>query len=246
MQGRLSWVFGASGILGTALVEELLEKDYSVIAFVHSSTSVGYHTNSKVNVIAIDLNLVDEAVFVVANTATEYGRPHSIFFCSRGEVIADSQLEDFGAFDQIISDYKIAVLSPIVISHHAITHFDSLHAIVFVSSQYAIVGQDSSIYENPSQSISTSYCSHKGAIISAARNISIQAAKKEVFVNTVTLGGLLESTDPRLRFEIEKRLPSAKMLTARRAASFILGISEQSSCGLVGENVVLDMGWTIQ
>lgn len=250
MQDRIAWVFGASGKLGLNLVNCLLEKNYHVVAFVHQNLSIEFNDkygvrHSNVSVCSVDLIDSNKILDKVNAIAREFGEPFSIFFAARGIVVPDSQLINNIPILKILEDYQISVLSPVIIANYSIINYQRLKSVIFVSSQYATLAQDSGLYSSPENSLSSLYCAHKAAILSAGRNLAAQAASKGVHVNSILLGGLVESTDEALRDRIELRLPSKKMLTSLQAASAIVQLSEVSLQGLIGSNIVLDLGWSI-
>ena len=248
MPDKTAWVFGASGTLGRALVERLLRNEIRVVAFVNKKQieDIPDELQSLLTVTALDLSSTF-AVYNYLNSSFEsLKEPNDIFFCARGKLMPDTQLTTSESIDQVLDDYQISFLSPFIVSQFSISKYSNLRTITFVSSQYALVGQNPCLYEIPDSAISSTYSASKSAVVAAARNLAITAAKKGVYVNTISLGGIRESAGEELVKKIESWIPSGRMISASDAADFLYSVSQQAPLGLVGSNLVLDMGWIIQ
>lgn len=245
---KLVWVFGASGVLGREITHQLLSENSRVIAFVHSTPQAIEHLADSPLLKIIQLDLRDfEGVNALIESLIEGEQsPNAVYFCARGKVILDESLRVAKSLNaEFIDDYLIAVLTPTVITLKLIDKASHLRRIVFLSSQYALVAQDKSLYTDPESSLSAIYSALRGAVISVVRALAIRAIDKGISINVFSLGGIKESTNEELAQKIEKIVPLKRMLTADEAAKAIIEISEVFELGMVGNNIVIDGGWTI-
>ena len=249
MHDRIAWVFGVTGLMGRAIAQELARTNTRVVGF--SRTKLKHPDDpitqiENLEIVVCDLTLLDSIKTILEEAGRKFGNPNSIYFCARGKVITNQMILEENCKDNSLNDYLISVYSPILISLFALDAFTHLRDIVFLSSQYSLVGQKPELYEDASKALSALYSSNKGAVISGARSLAILGAKKGVHVNVFSLGGLAESTSPSLQKTIESEIPTGRMMNAAAVAESIVKITALSRTGLVGSNIVIDMGWTIQ
>lgn len=118
--------------------------------------------------------------------------------------------------------------------------------IVNISSIYGIIGADQRIYGKSNLNSPISYAASKGAIINLTRYLAAYWHKKNVRVNTLTLGGV-QDDDYQSKEFIKKY--SEKTMLGRMArkdeynAAMLFLISDASSY-MTGSNLIIDGGWT--
>ena len=118
--------------------------------------------------------------------------------------------------------------------------------IVNISSIYGIVGNDQRIYGNSKINSPVSYAAAKGGIITLTRYLAAYWHKKNIRVNTLTPGGVLDKKYQNKKF-IKKY--SEKTILGRMARSdeyngALLFLMSDASSYMTGANLVIDGGWT--
>jgi len=119
--------------------------------------------------------------------------------------------------------------------------------IVNISSIYGIVGADQRIYGNSRLNSPVSYAATKGAIVNMTRYLAAYWHRKNVRVNTLTLGGVYDSKLHSDKKFVEKY--SEKTMLGRMArndeynGSLLFLVSDASSY-MTGANLIVDGGWT--
>jgi NAD(P)-dependent dehydrogenase (short-subunit alcohol dehydrogenase family) len=118
--------------------------------------------------------------------------------------------------------------------------------IVNISSIYGIVGNDQRIYGNSKINSPVSYAAAKGGIITLTRYLAAYWHKKNIRVNTLTPGGILDKKYQNKKF-IKKY--SEKTILGRMARSdeyngALLFLMSDASSYMTGANLVIDGGWT--
>ena len=118
--------------------------------------------------------------------------------------------------------------------------------IVNIASIYGIVGNDQRIYGNSKINSPVSYAAAKGGIITLTRYLAAYWHGKNIRVNTLTPGGVIDESYQSKEF-IKKY--SEKTILGRMARSdeyngALLFLMSDASSYMTGANLVIDGGWT--
>jgi NAD(P)-dependent dehydrogenase (short-subunit alcohol dehydrogenase family) len=246
-----TWLFGASGTIGSETCLELLVRGDNVLAFCASKESkikldIHFAKFDNFNSLIIDLNAISSIQEVVMYANESKYAPTNVIFLARGKSPINLIQSDQEWVACSISDLMVSLIIPMRICLQLISmKNESLKTITLVSSQYGLVSQDPKLYEDPENQMSAMYSAIRGGIISGVRALAIAAAPKKVRINCLTLGGVFESTGLPLRNSIESRLPTENMIPASDAANWLLFFASDKSSGAIGSSVIVDNGWTI-
>ena len=118
--------------------------------------------------------------------------------------------------------------------------------IVNISSIYGLVGADQRIYGKNGINVPVSYAATKGSIINLTRYLAAYWHQKNIRVNSLSLGGVIDKKYQDKNF-IKKY--SEKTILGRMAnktdfdGSLLFLLSDASSY-MTGSNLVVDGGWT--
>ncbi len=118
--------------------------------------------------------------------------------------------------------------------------------IVNISSIYGMTGADQRIYDKSNLNSPVSYAASKGGILNLTRYLAAYWHKKNVRVNTLTLGGVKDESYQNKKF-IKKY--SEKTILGRMAnkddyQGAILFLMSDASSYMTGSNLIIDGGWT--
>jgi NAD(P)-dependent dehydrogenase (short-subunit alcohol dehydrogenase family) len=118
--------------------------------------------------------------------------------------------------------------------------------IVNIASIYGLVGADQRIYGKSKLNSPISYAATKGAIVNLTRYLAAYWQKKNVRVNTLSLGGMLDKSymDKTFIKNYSEKTILGRMANNNEYNAAILFLSSNASSYMTGSNLILDGGWT--
>jgi NAD(P)-dependent dehydrogenase (short-subunit alcohol dehydrogenase family) len=118
--------------------------------------------------------------------------------------------------------------------------------IVNISSIYGIVGADQRIYEYSNFSLPISYAATKGSIINISKYLAAYWHKKNIRVNTLSLGGVKDSTyhHPNFIKKYSDKTMLGRMANKSDFDGALLFLISEASSYVTGTNLIIDGGWT--
>ena len=118
--------------------------------------------------------------------------------------------------------------------------------IVNISSIYGISGADQRIYGKSNLNSPVSYAASKGAIINLTRYLAAYWHRKNVRVNTLTLGGVQDDSYQNKEFikKYSEKTMLGRMAKKEDYNGAILFLISDASSYMTGSNLIIDGGWT--
>lgn len=118
--------------------------------------------------------------------------------------------------------------------------------IVNISSIYGINGADQRIYGNSKLNSSPSYAVTKGAIVNFTRYLAAYWNRKNIRVNTMTLGGVLDKSYMNKQFvkNYSEKTMLGRMANPNEYNGALLFLLSDASSYMTGANLILDGGWS--
>jgi len=123
-------------------------------------------------------------------------------------------------------------------------------SIVFLSSIYGLVGQDSAIYKKTSIRENMTYAIIKGGLINFTKQMASYYSKNGIRINNVCPGGVLDKTkikSKKYRNFINNyslRSPMKRLADPKEIALPIIFLSSEDSSYITGTSLIVDGGWT--
>lgn len=241
-------VTGATGLLGTTLVGELLEDFDQVVAVGRNrerldrlaattsrpegclTASVDLLAPDGVSALLQQLRAHDLAVSAVVHAA----RSRSNLTLSGTEPTRE----------QWTSEYEMAVWLPTRLVFELVKHYP-LRSVVLVGSQYGVVAPPTHLYDGMDVPPSPPhYNVAKAAQRHLAKIMAVQLAASGVRVNTVNAGGISGSPDSEFEARYAKFVPAGRMVSATEISAAVRFLAGGSASGVTGEDMNVDGGWT--
>ena len=118
--------------------------------------------------------------------------------------------------------------------------------IVNIASHYGLVGADQRIYGDSGLNLPASYAASKGAIINLTRYLAAYWRQKNIRVNTLTPGGVLDTKHHSKDFikKYSERTILNRMANKNEYNGAMLFLISDASSYMTGSNLVVDGGWT--
>jgi NAD(P)-dependent dehydrogenase (short-subunit alcohol dehydrogenase family) len=118
--------------------------------------------------------------------------------------------------------------------------------ITNISSIYGMVGADQRIYGSSGLNSPVSYAATKGAIINLTKYLAAYWQGKNIRVNSLTLGGVIDTSYMSKQFikNYSKKTILGRMANKNEYNGAILFLCSDASSYMTGTNLVLDGGWT--
>ncbi len=119
-------------------------------------------------------------------------------------------------------------------------------SIVNISSIYGINGADQRIYGKSNLNSSPSYAATKGAIINLTKYLAAYWHRKNIRVNTMTLGGVLDKSymDKIFIKNYSEKTMLGRMANNDEYNGALLFLLSEASSYMTGGNLILDGGWS--
>lgn len=119
-------------------------------------------------------------------------------------------------------------------------------SIVNVSSIYGINGADQRIYGKSELNSPPSYAATKGAIVNFTRYLAASWHRKNIRVNTLTLGGVLDKSymDKKFIKNYSDKTMLGRMANSDEYNGALLFLLSNASSYMTGANLILDGGWS--
>jgi len=118
--------------------------------------------------------------------------------------------------------------------------------IVNIASNYGLVGADQRIYGKSGLNLPISYAATKGAVVNMTRYLAAYWSGKNIRVNTLSPGGVLDVTyqDKKFIKKYSERTILGRMARKDEYNGAMLFLISDASSYMTGANLIVDGGWT--
>jgi len=251
---------GSAGRLGTSFAHALSGAGANVVLVdidkrknieLEKTLAKDYKTNPTAY--DIDISNKDDVVYLRKQILKKYGNVHGLvnnaFYSPRNEVVKSAL--PFEKFPLSLWNKVISVnLTGIFLCSQEIGKLmvkqKSGGAIVNISSIYGINGADQRIYDTSNLNSPVSYAATKGALVNLTRYMAAYWNRKNIRVNTLTLGGVLDKSYMSKNFikNYSYKTMLGRMAFSNEYNGALLFLLSDASSYMTGANLILDGGWT--
>jgi len=247
LKGKIILVTGGAGNYGKCIVEGLAEADGTVIiasrnVLVAEKVAQDFR-NNNLDVYAMQLDQSDHSsvLFCKKEIIKSFGRL-DVFVnnaVSRPMKGYDAPIEQFAESMKVNATGMMDILREMA---DAIVNSGG-GSIINIGSMMGMFGPDLSNYEgttlgNPSPD----YFFHNAGLINITRYMARMLANKNVRINCVSPGGLLNNQPERFLENYNKKVPLGRMANKDDIKGLMVLLASEAGAYINGENILMDGG----
>lgn len=244
-------VTGATGKIGTILIQRLLNLGYEVIGIGRSEEKFSIikkkiGANASFKEVKLDL-LQNNIGEILLSKLTELNIFPSILI-NNARSLENLRLSDNGivSSNDFLNEFNLGVVSPYNLIMEMTKQKNSkLESVINISSIYGLVAPNLNLYKNPKIESFPHYGVTKAALIHLTKELAVRLIKKNIKVNCIAFGGFEGSASEELRAKYKNFCPMGEMLNEEDIFNPIKFLVENNSLAINGHTLVVDGGWTI-
>tara|TARA_R110001606_G_scaffold380330_2_gene540810 strand:- start:1026 stop:1790 length:765 start_codon:yes stop_codon:yes gene_type:complete len=252
LENKKILVTGAAGLLGTALVKELVKKGAKVIA-----TDISLEYLEK-KLIETDVDLREGTVEISKLDLSNESAVIS-FFDSLDDVngavnCAYPRNKNYGKhfFDVNIDDFNDNVSlnlgSSFLLMQQCASYFKRTSipfSLVNISSIYGVVSPKFEIYNNTQMTMPVEYAAIKSGLIHLSRYVTTYIGKSDFRVNVVSPGGILDNQPSDFLNAYKNETFGKGMLNVSDILGTVIFLLSSNSRYINGQNIIVDDGFSL-
>lgn len=254
LTGRVAWVVGGAGLLGTAVCRALAEHGAHVVvsdlkrepaeALAAAIRAEGLLAD------ALPLDVADERAIAAAADAiiAKHGRLDStvvmVWAYTRSTI-------DTITADEWERGMRVTLTGAFLVGRESARHMTALGnggSIVQFSSMYGVVSPDPRMYPAPMNPNPVDYGVAKAGILQLVRYQAVQLAPQRIRVNAIVPGPFPYPTSQQDDTEFMRRLvnrsPMNRVGQPEEIAGALVYLCSDASTYVTGTSIVVDGGWT--
>jgi NAD(P)-dependent dehydrogenase (short-subunit alcohol dehydrogenase family) len=257
LAGSVAIVTGSSGQLGGQYVRALLAAGASVAGWdvwpENPKSAVREISSAKFVQIRADVTSRASLEEALRQTVAAFGSPTVLVNNAAIDAPPNATDQETGPFEtypeaslgaMLDVNLKGVVLCCQVAGGRMAAHGGG--SIINISSIYGMLSPDQRIYEYKDKPFfkPVSYSVTKAGVINLTRYLATYWAKKNVRVNTLTLGGVFNNQDETFLKNYGEKVPLGRMANADEYNGAVLFLASRASSYMTGANIVIDGGWS--
>ena len=241
LKGKIALVTGGTRGIGKSIVDRFLLAGANVLATGTNPTSIEKlnqaNNNCSLKYLYLDLNNPDNIKSFIKNTLASVSV--DILINNAGINIIDDATNTLNEDFQKIN--MINVQGPFLLSQ--------AFGKQMIEKQWGRIINIASIWSVVTRKGRLSYSSSKMALLGISKTIAIEWAKHNVLVNCIspgfTMTELTASTNTKKELKIiENKIPQNRMAIPKEIANGVLFLSSELNSYIVGQNIIIDGGYT--
>ena len=244
-------ITGANGMLGTAFARSIVAIGGRVLLVdldkekgQQFATELG---EEQAQFLATDITSVKAIQQSIKTCITHFGKVdaviHAAYPRSAGWGATLENLQSENLFEDLNNQLGGAIL----ISQQAIKQFQKQgHGhLIHISSIQGVAAPKFEHYEGTNMNSPIEYSAIKSGIIAITRWLAKRYRQKNIRVNCISLGGLLDQQPESFLKRYETACNSKGMLNAGDVSGVLKFLLSNQSQYMTGQNIILDDGWSL-
>ena len=241
LEKKIIIITGGNGLLGSAIIEKLLEDGAFVI-----NLDINHKTNESLSNIECDITnqeSVDNSLNLIINKYEKIdGLVNNAYPRTQdwGNKFEDIKLDSWKKnIDWQLNSYFY--MSQQVAMQMAKQKSGS---IINIASIYGLIGPDFTVYDGTNMTMPAGYAAIKGGLINLTRYMASYFGPHKVRVNTVSPGGIFDNQNISFVKNYEKKVPLRRMGLPEDITPSVSFLLSDESKYITGQNLIVDGGWT--
>ncbi|TVQ51267.1 MAG: SDR family oxidoreductase [Saprospirales bacterium] len=240
LSGKIVLITGGSGLLGRAILRDLLKrdaipvnlditKDDVGVKYIHCDVMEEKSISNAIQSVIDEYGVIDGLVNNAYPRTADWGEDFESIKPESWRKNVDWQLNScFICCQQVIQ--------------HMLKQ--ECGSIVNIASIYGIVGNDFSIYKGTSIIPPAAYSAIKGGVINFTRYLASKYGKDGIRANCVSPGGIFNHQDKIFVENYNSKVPLSRMGSPEDISPSVSFLLSDESGYITGHNLVVDGGWT--
>lgn len=254
LKNQLAIVTGGSGLLGSRVVQDFVARGVSVVSL---DVVAGNHDSPMIQHVKCDISSRIEVAAALQNLNTTQ-EITSIVHCaaidpkvtSSEGVAAPFELQ---SLETLNKEFDVSILGGLHVIQESLKHIKD-HAqvkrsIVLMGSDLGVISPDQRVYklEDGTQTFikPISYSILKHGIVGLAKYLATMLAERNIRVNCVSPGPVLDRQPAQLITELEARIPMGRLATIDEIVGVVEFLTTEKSQYVTGQNIIVDGGRTV-
>ncbi len=160
-----------------------------------------------------------------------------------------AQIEDFSVYEWETT-FKVNLFGNVGFLNFILKNFQLDEAsVVFIGSMYSQVSPQINLYSHFNQGFGSiknpAYSASKAALAGVVRQYGTHLASRGIRVNMLSPGGVIGNQDETFVEKFKEKTPTTRMINPESLGSHLVYLlSPMSSC-LIGQNIIVDDGYTV-
>jgi len=253
LSGRVAWVVGGAGLLGTAVCHALAEHGaHVVVSDIREPEAAKLAEAIRGKGLSAEALVVDasseESIVAGAKTVVEkHGRMDCVvnmtFFYTRTPMDQMTTVE-------WEKGMRVSLTGAFLVSREAIKHMSPRNtgSIVHFSSMYGLVAPDPRMYPEPLPPNPIDYGVAKAGVLQMTRYHGVMLARQGVRVNAIVPGPFPypegQQDDTEFMARLRGRCPTGRFGQPSEITGAVVFLCSDAASYVTGTQIVIDGGWT--
>lgn len=254
MKNQTAVVTGGSGLLGSKIVQDFVARGVSVVSL---DVVPGNHDVSMIRHVQCDISSRIEVAAALENVI-DTQEITAIIHCAAIDPKVTSSEGVAAPFEQqsldtLNKEFEVSILGGLNVIQESLKHIKDYsqvnRSIVLMGSDLGVISPDQRVYrlEDGTQTFfkPISYSILKHGIVGMAKYLATMLAERNIRVNCVSPGPVLDRQPAQLIHELESRIPMGRLASIDEIAGVVNFLTSEQSIYITGQNIIVDGGRTI-
>jgi NAD(P)-dependent dehydrogenase (short-subunit alcohol dehydrogenase family) len=251
LDGKVAWVTGAAGWLGSEMVSELLAAGATVYASGRTLTTLTAlkekFKSDALHVLRCDVTSDHSIEKAVAKIRAGQGKLDVLV---NNAYQAEANLLEKTTRKEFNDAYNSSVSSAFIVVQKSLKLLEKSEraSVINIASMYGVVSPDPRIYKNEIQRNPVFYGAAKAGLIQLSKYLAVHLADRSIRVNAISPGPFPNESvvkkQPEFHRKLRSKVPLNRIGSPRELANAVVFLGSDAASYITGANLSVDGGWT--